>query len=81
MKFINLETVEIKNAIKKINNKLIIEVLEEGVMPEADVLLCKYLGRRINIKVDLDYGAEICGIDVFSDEEINELEKIIIENK
>ena len=81
MEFINLETVEIKNAIKKINNKLIIEILEEGLMPEADVLLCKYLGRRINIKVDLDYDAEICGIDIFSDEEINELEKIIIENK
>lgn len=50
-------------------------------MPEADVLLCKYLGRRININIDLAYGAETCSIDIFSDEEINKLEKIIMENK
>ena len=80
MRFINLETADIKQAIKKINDPNIIEIIEEGLMPEADILICKNHGKNLNIKIDLDYGAEICPIDSFSPQELKDLENSIIAN-
>ncbi|AXT45171.1 MULTISPECIES: hypothetical protein [Chromobacterium] len=80
MKFTNLETAQVKVAIKKINTTSIIEIIEEGLMPEADVLLCRYKGKSLNIKIDLAYGAEICPVDSFSPQEIKDLEDSIVAN-
>lgn len=49
-------------------------------MPEADILICKHHGKNLNIKIDLDYGAEICPIDSFSPQELKDLENSIIAN-
>ncbi|GER10243.1 hypothetical protein [Variovorax boronicumulans] len=54
-------------------------LLEEMVsIAEADVLRCRFLGRRINIKIDLAYGAEIDPVDSFSSKEIDEISNLIL---
>ncbi|MNK52278.1 hypothetical protein D3C87_712080 [compost metagenome] len=54
-------------------------LLEEAIsIAEADVLRCRFLGRRINIKVDLVYGAKIDPIDSFSSREIEEISNLIL---
>ncbi|MNS93318.1 hypothetical protein D3C72_1274830 [compost metagenome] len=54
-------------------------LLEEAIsIAEADVLRCRILGRRINIKVDLVYGAKIDPIDSFSSREIEEISNLIL---
>lgn len=54
-------------------------LLEEAIsIAEADVLRCRFLGRRINIKVDLFYGAKIDPIDSFSSREIEEISNLIL---
>jgi len=54
-------------------------LLEEMVsIAEADVLRCRFLGRRINIKIDLAYGAEIDPVDLFSSKEIDEISNLIL---
>ncbi|WP_095947078.1 hypothetical protein [Variovorax boronicumulans] len=54
-------------------------LLEEAIsIAEADVLRCRFLGRRINIKVDLIYGAKIDPIDSFSSREIEEISNLIL---
>lgn len=54
-------------------------LLDERVsIAEADVLRCRFLGRRINIKVDLAYGAEIDPVDSFSRKEIDEISNLIL---
>lgn len=54
-------------------------LLEEMVsIAEADVLRCRFLGRRINIKIDLAYGAEIDPVDSFSSQEIDEISNLIL---
>ncbi|MCY1203458.1 hypothetical protein D3C86_532550 [compost metagenome] len=54
-------------------------LLEEAIsIAEADVLRCRFLGRRINIKIDLVYGAKIDPIDSFSSREIEEISNLIL---
>ena len=42
-------------------------------IPEADVLCCRYKGKRFNVKSDLDYGVCIEAIDGLSDNEFSEV--------
>ncbi|WP_447745256.1 hypothetical protein [Variovorax boronicumulans] len=54
-------------------------LLEEAIsIAEADVLRCRFLGRRINIKIDLVYGAKIDPIDSFSSREVEEISNLIL---
>jgi hypothetical protein len=49
-------------------------VLEKtSSIPEADVICCRYKGRRFNIKFDLDYGVCIEMLDDLSDYEIADI--------
>lgn len=41
--------------------------------PEADVLCCRYKGKRFNVKFDLDYGVCIEAIDGLSNNEFKEV--------
>jgi hypothetical protein len=41
--------------------------------PEADVLCCRYKGKRFNVKFDLDYGVWIEAIDGLLDNEFKEV--------
>jgi hypothetical protein len=50
------------------------------MIPEADILLCTYKGKRINIKVDLAYGASIEALDDVPQKYFDEIEKIIMSN-
>lgn len=76
--FYKLSVTEIKKAISKIpeTEGLIIE--DEVLMPEADVLLCRYRGLRFNIRVDVVYGAEAEPIDIFTKVELDTIKKQIL---
>jgi len=76
-KFHELTTQEIEKSIGRLKNEGLL--LEEAVfIAEADVLRCRFLGRRVNIKIDLAYGAEIDPVDAFSSKEIDEISNLIL---
>ncbi|WP_099790430.1 hypothetical protein [Variovorax sp. 54] len=68
---------EIERSIEQLKGDgLLLE--EMGFIAEADVLRCRFLGRRINIKIDLAYGAEIDPVDSFSSKEVEEISNLIL---
>ncbi|QOF76416.1 MULTISPECIES: hypothetical protein [unclassified Variovorax] len=76
-KFHELTTQEIEKSIGRLKNEGLL--LEETVfIAEADVLRCRFLGRRVNIKIDLAYGAEIDPVDSFSSKEVDEISSLIL---
>ena len=46
-------------------------------IPEADVLCCRYQGKRFNIKFDLAYGVSIEAIDGLADPELKEIADLL----
>ena len=44
-----------------------------ALIPEADVLCCRYKGKRLNVKFDLDYGVCIEAVDILSNNEFTEV--------
>jgi hypothetical protein len=57
-KFFELELIEIIEAINEIDASPLFIINEKVMIPEADVLLCSYRNKRINIKVDLQPAAQ-----------------------
>ncbi|HVW50498.1 MAG TPA: hypothetical protein VHC91_08855 [Trinickia sp.] len=55
------------------------DIVVEGTtsIPEADVMLCRYKGKRFNIKFDLDYGVCIEAIDGLSGEDLRDLVRLL----
>lgn len=76
--FYKLSVNEIKEVIGKmpVTEGIIIE--SEVLMPEADVLLCRYRGRRFNIRVDVVHGAETEPVDTFTNVELDIIKKQIL---
>lgn len=46
-------------------------------LPEADILCCEYMGRRFNVKFDLDYGVSLEGVSDFSVDELQDIARIL----
>lgn len=68
---------EIARSVERLKGESLL--LEEAIsIAEADVLRCRFLGRRINIKIDLAYGAEIDPVDSFSSKEVDEISNLIL---
>jgi hypothetical protein len=42
-------------------------------IPEADVLCCRYRGKRFNIKFDIDYGVSIQSLVDLSDDDFKRI--------
>jgi hypothetical protein len=79
MRFDELNIRQIANAIERLHESTTLEVLEQVMIPEADILLCKYQGKRVNLKVDLDYGACVDAVDkTLKKEDLAEIEKLIL---
>lgn len=55
-----------------------IEILEEVMVAEANVLLCKFRDKRFNIYFDLEYGAELKAVDKIEQEELKHIEELIL---
>jgi hypothetical protein len=78
--FSELNVRQIASAIEKIGDPSIIRILEEGMIPEADVLLCEYFGKRVNLIVDLAYRAEVAPVDTFAKDAVSKIEALILDN-
>lgn len=77
-KFSELDVNQIREAIARLPEADGVVIEGEGLMPEADVLLCTLTGRRFNVKVDLDYGAETQAVGAITKDELEELERRIV---
>ncbi|WP_436488749.1 hypothetical protein [Chitinophaga sp. ARDCPP14] len=69
---------EVVQALKHIDPVHEVEIVEEVMITEANVLLCKFKGKRFNIYFDIDYGAEIKAVDKIEQEELKMMEELII---
>lgn len=68
---------ELKHALKKASSVYKIEILEEVIIPEANVFLCRYNDKRFNVYFDLAYGPEIKAIDRINKDELIRIETLI----
>lgn len=74
-----LDLAQVETAVTALHRRGRIEFLQRGMMPEADVFLCRSGGRRFNVKFDLAYGAQVDAVDAFSRQELAELEQALSE--
>ena len=65
-------------ALKNIAEINGVEILEDAMLSEANVFLCKFRGKRFNIYFDLDYGAEIKPVDKITQEDLKRIEELIL---
>jgi len=77
VEFWKLSYPEIASILRKIDPVLEIEMLEEVVIAEANVFLCKYKSKRFNIYFDLDYGPGLKAVDKMDEEVLKMIEKLI----
>ncbi|MEN3809942.1 hypothetical protein ABH309_06570 [Chromobacterium piscinae] len=78
--FSSLEIETLRQTIARVGETRRLTVLNEGIMPEADVLLCLYRNQRINIHVDLAYGASLHAIDPVNAQELLALKQWLLEH-
>lgn len=74
-----LDPAQVRTAVAALHRRGRIEFLQRGMMPEADVFLCRSGGRRFNVAFDLAYGAQLDAVDAFSGRELAELERDPVE--
>lgn len=78
IKFWELNYHEIAHALKNIDPVHKVEILEDIMIAEANVFICKFKGKRVNIYFDLAYGAEIKEIDKIEKEDLKRIEELIL---
>lgn len=78
--FIDLDVNEIKLAINRAADASIIVIKDEVFIAEADVLICQYKNLRVNVKVDLVYGAVIEPVDKLTTADVDEIKDLIVRN-
>ena len=79
-KFIDLDVAEIKNAINRTGTASNLVIKDEVFIPEADILICEYKNTRVNIKVDLAYGANIEPVGRLAETDVDEIKELIMKN-
>lgn len=80
--FDDLTYAQILRALKQLGQTHPIEIVEEIFIAEADIILCRYQGKRFNVKFDLAYGPFLEGVEEISRVEREQLEALIVlENK
>ncbi|SHF85689.1 hypothetical protein [Pedobacter caeni] len=67
----------LKHALKEAASIGKIEILEEVMIPEANVFLCRNNGKRFNVYFDLAYGPEIKAVDPIDKDGLMEMETLI----
>lgn len=67
----------LKHALKEVASVYKIEILEEVMIPEANVFLCRQNGKRFNVYFDLAYGPEIKAVDSIDKDELLAIETLI----
>lgn len=75
--FSELSAQAVRDAIERAHDPQL--VFERDVfIPEADILMCRFHGKRFHVRVDLDYGAELEAIDPLSPEEAGDIMRLIV---
>lgn len=71
---LELDQLDFRKTLERLRSG-IAELTFEGTasIPEADVLRCKFKGKRFNIKFDLVYGVSIDAIDALSKHDFREV--------
>lgn len=69
---------EVANALRKINPVYEIEILEEVMVAEANVFLCRYKDKRFNVYFDIVYGPEIKAVSSIRVEELKMIEELMV---
>ncbi|MBU1350517.1 MAG: hypothetical protein KKB95_01340 [Gammaproteobacteria bacterium] len=69
--------IRIRDAVRLLSAKGEIQLLDEIIIPEANVLLCKHGNKRFNINIDVIYGVTIEPVDLFSQSELESIESLI----
>lgn len=77
VEFHKLSDQVLKHALKEAASGAEIEILEEVMMPEADVFLCRHNGKRFNVYFDLAYGPEIKAVDPIDKDDLMAMETLI----
>jgi hypothetical protein len=73
-----LDSLEFDNVVARLQRGIDGLVLVNiASIPEADVLCCRYKGKRLNVTFDLNYGVCIETIDDLSNNEIKEIVVLI----
>jgi hypothetical protein len=79
VEFQKLSYHELKHGLKEVASVYKIEVLEEVVIPEANVFLCRHNGKRFNVYFDLAYGTQIKAVDRIDKDELMKIETLILD--
>jgi len=79
VEFQKLSYHQLKHALKEVASVYKIEILEEVMIPEANVFLCRHNGERFNVYFDLAYGPEIRAVDPIDKDELMAIEILICE--
>lgn len=79
MNLYDLTYQEIIDALRKIDpvHEIIIE--KEALIPEADLIFCRFKGERFNLKYDLNYGPDLDAVGNISKSDLETIEQLIIE--
>ncbi|MNR50213.1 hypothetical protein D3C85_1697000 [compost metagenome] len=77
VEFQKLSYQELKQALKELASVYKIEILEELMIAEANVFLCRYNGKRFNVYFDLAYGPEIKAVEGVAKDELMQIETMI----
>lgn len=77
VKFWELSYHEMVHALKNIDPLQEIGIVEDILIAEANVFLCKFRDKRFNLYFDLDYGAEIIAVDKIEKEDLKKIEELI----
>lgn len=75
--FLHMDNHEVAAALRVLSARGEVELLGEGLVPEADFFLCRWRGKRVNAKFDLAYGPDLHFIERCTAQEQAELEALI----
>lgn len=73
-RFERVDNRDVDDALQVLFERGEVELLGGGFIPEVDFLFCRWHGKRLNVKFDLDYGPELSVLDPYTSEERIELE-------
>lgn len=79
MKLEELTYEQLRSLVRAAASQQIIEVLDEVILADANVFLCRHSGRRFNLKYDVDFGPTLEPVDRHTAEELGEIAKILMD--
>jgi hypothetical protein len=70
---------QLRSVVRAAASQRLIEVLDEVILADANVFLCRRSGRRFNLKYDVDFGSALEPVDRHTAAELGEIAKILMD--